>query len=280
MDSDTQQTKCKDAIATMRSPLLFWEKILFPELQQQSQGEGSHEDDPEPLNASGSVLETMKAEYNKATGNLLHLIFDLMRGNYFQACVDLSSGSDKFSKLVSCEASAVDGTNAKELPKDLKSLISHVMQVVQGFDTHAKSVSLASSLPAPSLLHSLGNGQVDGSAEAEARNHVWKQVQAERKKIISFSCPSSWSQESLAASLRQNSKIHQFSGMLNGSHRLFCASADLIEETGPEPWVTSTPPKDDQWKNMCSFIASLTGTTDFGLAFDGRMRTVRRATDA
>lgn len=126
------------------------------------------------------------------------------------------------------------------------------------------------SLPAPSLIQTLGSDSLKDE-EAEARNRVWKQVQNERKKYVSFSCPKSYGKDNLVAALKASGKVYAFSGQLNVSHRLFYGSAELLEEEGIEPWMNSTEPKKDRLKGICD-MGSITGTTDFCL----RMRSIRR----
>ena len=89
-------------------------------------------------------------------------------------------------------------------------------------------------MPAPPLIQTLG-GDSSKDEEAEACNRVWKQVQNERKKFVSFSCPKGYGKDNLIAALKAGGKVYTFSGQLNSSHRLFCASADLLDEEGAEP---------------------------------------------
>ena len=125
------------------------------------------------------------------------------------------------------------------------------------------------------LIQTLGADNLKDE-EAEARNRVWKQVQNERKKYVTFSCPKGYGKDNLIAALKASGKVYTFSGQLNSNHRLFCGSADLLQEGGDEPWMNSTEPKADSWKGICDFMGSLTGSTDFCILFDGRMRSIRR----
>lgn len=271
---DKEKESCRAAITNLTDPLHCWHNFLQPSSQD---GDAVLcEDDPEPLDASTSALDTLKSGFNKATGSLLDLILDLMRGNYLPGLIELSGASEKLSKLIAQDMKAGKSCDGEaEVGKDLKKLLQHIILVVQGFDTNTKSVSLAETLPAPSLLQTLGRDTAKDE-EVEARNHVWKQVQAERKKYVSFSCPKNYQKDTLMNAFKASGKVFAFNGQLNSQHRLVCAAADLLEESGEEPWLISTVPKDDTWKSTCEFISGLTGPTDFGIAFDGRMRSVRR----
>eukprot|EP00435_Cladocopium_sp_Y103_P066722 s117_g29.t1 len=270
---DSEKQSCLDAILKLRDPMNLWTEFLKPQMEAQSD-EGVGEDDPDPVDVPESALDSLKSSFNKATGALLELIFDLMRGSYFQACIDLSSISEKLPKLVAMESQGGNASDAVDLSKDLKKLVQHVVLVVQNYDTNVKSVS-GGSLPAPPLIQTLGSDGLKDE-EAEARNRIWKQVQSERRKYVTFSCPKGYGKDNLISALKASGKVYTFSGQLNSNHRLFCGSADLLEEGGTEPWMNSTEPKADTWKGICEFMGSLTGPTDFSILFDGRMRPIRR----
>ena len=50
-----------------------------------------------------------------------------------------------------------------------------------------------------------------------------------------------------------------------------------MTEQGDEPWVAPSVPPAPLWKEVLAFMtSSATGAADFVMAFDGRMREVRR----
>jgi hypothetical protein len=149
------------------------------------------------------------------------------------------------------------------------------------FDGHSKSISPSNAAPAPSLLTVLtAEGKLDHEADAERDRH-WKMIQSERRRFVSFGIPKSWSKESLLASFRASGKVFAHSGQLNSNHRLICASADLLFEHGDEPWATPSVPPPNLWKEILAFMgSSATGPADFVMAFDGRMREMRRLSAA
>ena len=135
----------------------------------------------------------------------------------------------------------------------------------------------STAAPAPRLLTQLtSTGSVDAEADGERERH-WKIVQAERRKFVSFGVPKSRTKESLLNSFRASGKVFSFSAQLNTGHRLMCASADLVIEQGEEPWAVPSVPPAPFWKEVLGFMTgSATGAADFVMAFDGRMREVRR----
>ncbi|CAK9068446.1 unnamed protein product [Durusdinium trenchii] len=85
------------------------------------------------------------------------------------------------------------------------------------------------------------------------------------------------STDAFLASFRGCGKVFAHGGVLNTSHRLFVASADLLVEQGEEPWAMASVPPQALWKEMVGFMAATaSGPADFIMAFDGRMREVRR----
>ncbi|CAJ1367828.1 unnamed protein product, partial [Effrenium voratum] len=223
-----------------------------------------------------SALETLKSTFNKATGGLLDLMFDLMSGKHLDACRELSREPGKISKLVQQTAQQSEELDSMQLSKDTKAFLQCLVVVVQSFDHSAKSVSLTASLPAPSLISFLATTETSDQDAADARGRVWKLVQGERKKLVGFSTPKSYSKDALMAAFRACGKVFNHSGQLNSSHRLTCASADLLVESVEDPWLSASVPSKDMWSGNTQFATSLNGPTDFALLFDGRMRDIRR----
>lgn len=105
-------------------------------------------------------------------------------------------------------------------------------------------------------------------------------MQAERRKFVSFGIPTKVSKDGLLHALRNSGKVFTHKGTLNSSHRLICASADLMAEDGTEPWAQQTSPADGTWKEICAFANALSGPEDFVILFDGRMRNIRRLNES
>lgn len=259
------------------SPTQCWEKFLQPQ-GSGSSGEAFHEDD-DVLDDDGVVvvpagpLGAVKESFNKTTGQLFDLLLDLMSGKYFSDCQSLAG---EHTTLVKALAELPDkDSSGLELLKEL-----HLLTGL--FEGHmSKSVSGTGAIPAPSLLSQLSAGSQLNSDHDHERERTWKLVQSERRKLVSFSVPKTWSKDNLLTAFRACGKVFAHNGVLNTSHRLFVASADLVTEQGDEPWLYSSMPPAGLWKEVLGFAAaSATGTSDFVMAFDGRMREIRRINDA
>ena len=169
----------------------------------------------------------------------------------------------------------------EEAQADELDLVKQVRLATEMFEGHSKSVAASSAAPVPSLLSQLtAGGQVNTEADAE-RERIWKAVQAEGRKFVSFGAPKTWSKDGLLQAFRASGKVRGHSGPLNSSHRLISASADLVTEHGEEPWSTASVPPLPLWKEIIAFVnMSASGPADFLMAFDGRMREVRRVNAA
>jgi hypothetical protein len=260
---------------TIFNPMKCWEDFLKP--TEEVPAKGAEDEDGEAAEhgdaaASETALATVKAKYNRATGCLLDLLVALMSGQYGDDLREISQCGEPVAKMLQPTARDA-GEEASEGASI--ALVVQLCEVVKAFDSSSKSVSVKSTAPAPSLMSTLNQTQPVEELTAE-RERVWKLVQGERRKFATFSVPKSFKQESLLGSFRACGKAYGHSGTLNSSHRLICASADLLCETGDEPWMAQSKPDAVMWKGIADFCASTTGPTDFAMVFDGRMREVRR----
>eukprot|EP00435_Cladocopium_sp_Y103_P014364 s1151_g3.t1 len=271
---DAESKKCADALSRILDPDVCWTDFLQGQMPDCTTLVMQEEDEklaaPAEETPELSKFEALKADFNKATGAMLELLMNLMQGKYMEDCKLLSQENTKLSHAVAEAAQAVQREEKGGEKKPLE-LIKCLCLIVKSFDTNTKSVSIANSLPAQSLIQTL---TPSGSTEEDAlgRERVWKQVQAERRKFVTFSVVPKLTKESLQSALRASGKVWSHSGQLNSSHRLIFASADLATEDGAEPWLQPSPPQAAQWNAVAEFAVSLTGPTDFCLLCDGRMR--------
>lgn len=257
------------------NPMRCWETFLKPttEVSAKDTEDETQEadDDAGTALANQSSLVAMKEKYNRATGCLLDLLVELMSGQHADDLREISQCGEPLSKMLQ------PGTKESQEASEASSiaLVVKLGEVVKAFDTNTKSVSVTATAPAPSLISTLNQSQSVEELTAE-RERVWKLVQNERRKYVTFSAPKAWKPESLLGSFRSCGKVYGHTGTLNSSHRLICGSADLLCETGAEPWLASSKPEAAVWKGIAEFCVSTTGPTDFAMVFDGRMREVRR----
>ena len=270
--------KCVTVIANISKPEQCWLDFFAPEASESGvfQEEDEEQEEAAAALVGGSKLNSLKGEFNKATGMLLELLVDLMRGQYLADCRKLAKENVKLAQAVSQVAvQAVQADKEQDSSSSSLGFVKNLFLVVQAFDTNTKSVSLAAPLPTPSLVQSL-NPSVSLEQDAADRERAWKQVQSERRKFVTFSVVQKYSKESLNTAFRNSGKVWAHKGELNTAHRLVIGSADLVMETSQEPWLTPSAPGEDAWKAVAEFCMGLAGNTDFTLLFDGRMREIRR----
>ena len=68
----------------------------------------------------------------------------------------------------------------------------------------------------------------------------------------------------------------KFVGRVGEEHRLFCCSADLISQSGDEPWKVPSAPEEKVCDAMLEFMQGCRGVGDVTACFDGCMRNSRR----
>ena len=275
---DTENKKLLAHMKTLLCPRDCWEKFLMP--AKQTEAVVPHETDDEDNAAlevpSGPVAD-VKAAFNRATGLLLDLLVQLMSFRYMSDLQDIASSCGSLVKaLQQAEEQALVESKEYKMP----DLVKQIRLITQQFDGNSKSVTVSTSAPAPSLLNSLTSHGTDVPDADGERERQWKTVQSERKRFVSLSVPKTWTSDGLGGAFRCSGKVFNHSGTLNSSHRLIVASADLLHEEGDEPWLNLQSPASNLWKDIVTFCSSASGTTDFVMLFDGRMRQVRRANES
>ena len=276
---DTERVKVSKVIADLRCPVTCWENFLHEaDSDQGAVGEEDLEMEDAARAVPQSKIAQVKENFNKSIGMLLDLLLELMSGKFYKDCCRLASGEDGLAKALTQAQNSAEAANNEAASC---SLITQLKVIVEKFDNTNKSVGPSSAAPAPSLLASLASvGDSPAAEEIAERERQWKVVQTERRKFVSFSVPRAVTKDALLGAFRSCGKVFSHKGSLNSSHRLVCASADLLTEDGTEPWSTPTKPLEDKWKEICNFTSCMSGTEDFIVVFDGRMREVRRMNDS
>ena len=271
---ETDKQKALKVIAELLNPETCWNHFLQTE-QKVVPGhihEDDLDDDDAVLEVPQGPLAQVKEDFNKSTGALFDFLLDVMAGKYLSDLQELATQNPNGALLKALQEADDPNSDTKPL-----ELVKQLGLLTGQFDGHSKSVSVSTNAPAPSLLTSLAAGTSEGGdAEAEREAH-WKTVQSERRRYVSFGIPKAWSKDQLLACFRSCGKVFGFSGALNTSHRLFCASSDLVTEEGSEPWIAPTAPPEVPWREALSFISNCaSGPADFTMLFDGRMWEMRR----
>ena len=254
-------------LTDLLSPDQCWKKYLLTDDKAALACDTVNEDDFEAegvVEVPSGPMASVKEGFNRATGLLFDTLLDLVSGKHFADCQQLASQPAGFAKAL------------QDTDSDSQELLKQLRLITSMFDGHTKLVAASTSAPMPSLLSQLTSANQSADADADRERH-WKMVQTERRKFVSLGVPRSWTKDGLLAAYRSCGKVFAHNGLLNTSHRLLTASADLIAEKGDEPWLTPTAPSPALCKDIVEFMSSsATGTADFIMAFDGRLRECRR----
>ena len=277
--TDPERAKLEPVLKELRDPGTCWAKYLSqPDAEQGPIGEDDLDMGEESTACAvpQSAIGAVKEGFNKAIGMLLDLVLDLMSGKFFPDCRMIAS-YDPGQGLLKAMLQAQSADEHDDVSNC--SLVQQLKIIVEKFENSSKSVDAVSTAPAPSLFAALTADAAASSDEVAERERQWKHVQGERRKYITFSVPRTLGKDAILQSFRACGKVFAHKGNLNSSHRLICASADLLSENAPEPWSTQTKPNASDWQEISAFAISLSGPEDFLVLCDGRMRDIRRLSE-
>lgn len=284
---EPEQTKSLAMIKSILNPLQCWQLYLLPDTStgtsttavMQDGDEDAFEAEENSMESGNcnAALSKAKAEVNRATGNLYDFLVDVMSCKYLDDLREIAKGTEAIPKLLQQHMTAQSNPaeSKEQSPVVSCDFVKKFAVVVKAFEHNSKSFAADSAVPAPSILTTLNKDQTSDDLKGE-RERVWKLVQAERRKYINFSVVKAMSTEALRTLFTSSGKVFNHSGSLNSSHRLVCASADLMVEDVKEPWLHYSKPEEKSWKSIQEFCTTTHGNSDFAMIFDGRMREVRR----
>ena len=172
---EQEAQKCTTVVANICKPEQCWLDFFVPEASEAGilQEEGEEQEEAPAAILGANKLNSLKAEFNKATGTLLELLVDLMRGEYLADCRTLAKENVKLAQAVSEVAVQAVPADDQQDSSSCSSLgfVKNLYLVVQAYDTNTKSVSLAAPLPTPSLIQSL-NPSISSEQDAADRARV------------------------------------------------------------------------------------------------------------
>ena len=100
---EQEAQKCATVVANICKPEQCWLDFFVPEASEAGilQEEGEEQEEAPAAILGANKLNSLKAEFNKATGTLLELLVDLMRGEYLADCRTLAKENVKLAQAVS-----------------------------------------------------------------------------------------------------------------------------------------------------------------------------------
>jgi hypothetical protein len=109
----------------------------------------------------------------------------------------------------------------------------------------------------------------------QERSEVWRKVQAERKKYVQFVQIAKITKELLNEAFTKCG-LRDFQGKAKESHRLFVASADLLNESTTEPWNRLAVPPEMPMTAIAEWMKDFKSGYDFLMLADGRSKEAYR----
>ncbi len=215
-----------------------------------------------------AFMEDLRTRLPKAGVMFAETLRKLFDNTYDADITNLAKESDPLAKL------SADGADLGDLTRDLNDMMRaiHIAEAVvgTGSDTGPPKASLRE-------LVRHNSAPEDREAAETERTDVWRRAQAQRKKLVTLGLvKDAKNKNSYAEVFRRATASRSFRGEANEQHRAFVLSADLLAQSGTEPWLQASVPADDVVTAAVEFITAQRDTFDVALAFDGTMRRVRR----
>lgn len=284
MDSNLKHQMTTNILPKLANARTVYEHFLKGQTASIAEDETGVEDGSGAAMPAASALEELKESLNRIGAILTDLLYGLYAGTFDHDLKAIAATSASVHSVLQSAADS-DSKDNKGLGGSLGGKVREVLRLValatRGIE--ARTDGSAPQTGLRSLIQRLSNPDdqdPDHAAAKEERESVWRQAVAVRKRFATLSVASTTdSMEAFRTAFNSSGSVHKFNGILNESHRLFVASADLIQDHGSEPWQHMCDPPQNTWLNMMQFLNSRDGARDFVLAFDGRSRESRRAAE-
>lgn len=232
--------------------------------------------------AAGQIagpLQQLQEGLSKVGQLLTEVLYGIYAGTFDQDMKTMAASSSTVGALMQASPGP-DAKNKDSAPggafgekiREVMRLLAHASRGIEpGSENAAPKMGVRSLVRQASDPDSM-----DTALAQEERDNVWRQAVAVRKRHVSLSVATAATADAYRTAFNACGPVHRFTGVLNESHRLFVASADLVRDSDNEPWHNVGAPPAQDWAEMMKFLNSRDGPRDFVLSFDGRVRSCRR----
>ena len=253
----------------MSSPMLY--NLAFPKEEANVEVQS----DAEELRSNGvetpgdAFIEELRSKLPRAGVMFAETLRKLYEDTYAEDITALAKESDPHTKF-----NAESEDDKSPLMRDLNEMMRaiHIAESVVGTD--------ASKGPPKASLRELvrhNSAPEDREAAENERADVWRRAQAQRKKLVTLGLvKEAKNKNSYMEVFKKAAAARSFKGEANESHRAFIMSAELLTQSGKEPWLLASAPPEDVVGAAMEFLSSHRDSFDVSLVFDGTMRKVRR----
>ena len=198
---------------------------------------------------------------------LLHKVY---QGTYDED-VRLLAESQTPEQLLSAQ------TELKQLGTDLKELATSLAA-----SENVMGIGASTTAPKPTLRELVRRTSEGNDPEAAAieRQDLWKRAVAQRKKMaVLHKVENMKKKESYNAIFEKfPASVKDFEGKTGVEHRVFVLSCDLLNQKGPTPWLTASPPDDTVLDSVLEFLREVgCKSNDVLMVWDGCQRKARRS---
>ena len=210
-------------------------------------------------------MEQLTAAMPKCFAKFAEILKGLYAGQYDEEMTALAG--EKSPKDTTMDDAALSGVSPKlqqALREALRLMSTHTNQFT-ACDGPQEVVSVRS------LKRDASNpDDAEVAAAGKERALLWERARDQRRKYVALSHLHAPTRTKIEAAVAKVPK-----GRDRSTHRLFVWSADLVTESNATPWKEASPAKTSGSDAVLDFMSKLAGPGDFGICFDGRMRSER-----
>ena len=246
----------------------FPQQDTIEELQHLENATGDAPGDDVDEAPGDAFMADLKTKLPRAGILFAEIIHKLFENHYDPAVTVLANETDMAARLMS-------GEELQDLTRDLNEMM-RAIHVAESVVTVGGGTGGPPKASLRELVRS-NSAPEDKECAAAERADVWKRAQTQRKKLVTLGLVKNPTQaKAYAEVFKKASASRGFKGESNSSHRAFVASADLMHQSGKEPWLHTSAPPEDLLNAAIEFITMQRDTFDVALAFDGTMKGPRR----
>ena len=262
--------KLKAVVDDLAHPFKFHEKFPIAGVAKDDGDDEEKEDEAPDSESKPDYLQKLQDSSSPAAvvlfAELLHKVY---QGTYDED-VRLLAEVQSPEQLLSAQ------TDLKQLGTDLKELATSLSA-----SENVMGIGASTKAPKPSLRELVRRSSESNDPEAAAveRQDLWKRAVAQRKKMaVLHKVENKKKKESYTEIFEKfPASVKDFEGKTGLEHRVFVLSCDLMNQKGPTPWLTASPPDDAVLDSVLEFMKETAcKSNDVIMVWDGCQRKSRR----
>ena len=271
VDADLSKILLEKVVAKVAGPMLY--NKAFP--CAVSKNDTAHDD---VADVGGSDVE--EAEYMDLVGELGSTACRgaVLLAEAYKKTFD-GAWDDGLEGLVAhpCPETALSELDVDTLKATMTGDLKELMRSLHAAENVVKATGSVPQASLRSLVRQHSDGADPKAVEAE-RADVWKRAQTQRRKFVTLALVKNATAKASYQEVlnKRGGDVAKFQGRPGEEVRMFAMSADLLNQSGDEPWKKASEPEPNSFKAILEFLSGCRGVADATVAFDGCVAKVRR----